>query len=467
MNIATVAKPLPNFKKRARIAISTTQKAIQSTKKARARLQGTFDFAAKGRGGVLADGFGLGAEVDEVGGVDGERGDVEVGAEGAHLFGVFCGDGGGVPGARRGGKDLETVGTAVDGALDGGPSAAGGGEVDTDAFAGWCHRSMVVPRALSWSTEQEGGSIVLGSEEEIVIRLGQQSAAPGRNATKRRTARLQAGARCRCLVSAVLWMCGVPGMRGALAQELNLNPTRPTVANSATVQGKGVLQVETGYDAYPQRVPGNQQTVDTALFYTPEAWLRLDFSWTGFAHESGDGETVNGVGTVQIGCKVVLKKEEYHRRMLGFGIQYEAELPTASQHALQGYGQQAIVLVNHHYGKNGDLDVIANGSVVQTDCRTAAGCSYGGQQSVALSYHVQKQTRIYAEVFGQNVSQSNTPPGTYVFGGFYHQFGEQFGIDGGMRFGVSDHSASVGTTVGLVFGRRLRGEGSAQGGVRP
>jgi hypothetical protein len=69
---------------------------------------------------------------------------------------------------------------------------------------------------------------------------------------------------------------------------------------------------------------------------------------------------------------------------------------------------------------------------------------------------------VYAEIFGQNVSQSNTPPGTYVFGGFYRQLGEAFGIDGGMRFGVSDHAASVGSTIGLVFGRRLRSDAAAK-----
>ena len=136
-------------------------------------------------------------------------------------------------------------------------------------------------------------------------------------------------------------------------------------------------------------------------------------------------------------------------------MQYEAELPTASSAELQGYGQQLIFLANHHYGPGGDLDVIVNGSVVQSDCDLPTGCHYGGQQSVAFSYHLQKATRLYAEVFGQNVSQSNTPPGTYVFGGFYHQFGQAFGIDGGVRFGVSRNAASVGTTVGIVFGRRL------------
>ena len=64
----------------------------------------------------------------------------------------------------------------------------------------------------------------------------------------------------------------------ASAQELNLSPSRPTVANAATVQGAGVLQVETGYDAYPQRVPGNQQTFDTSITYAPLSKLRVDFT---------------------------------------------------------------------------------------------------------------------------------------------------------------------------------------------
>lgn len=244
------------------------------------------------------------------------------------------------------------------------------------------------------------------------------------------------------------------------AQEINLNPTRPTVANAATIQSKGVLQIETGYDAYPQKVPGNQQTIDTAFFYTPLERLRLDFDWSAYNHQEGGGQTVNGVGTIEIGGKVLVRKEQYHRGPPAFGIQYEAELPTASEHSLQGYGQQAILLLNHHYLKDGNLDVIANGSIVQSDCQTTSGCSYGGQQSFSVSYHLQKQTRLYAEIFGQNVSQSNTPPGTYVFGGFYHAFSDTFGIDGGMRFGVSDHSASVGTTIGVVFGKRLHSEAS-------
>ncbi len=238
------------------------------------------------------------------------------------------------------------------------------------------------------------------------------------------------------------------------AQDLALAPTRPTIANSSTIQDKGVLQVETGYDVYPQRVPGDQQTVAASFYYAPLARLRLDFNWSAFSHQEDEDGTANGIGTIQIGGKVEMHKEEYHHRIPGVAVQYEAELPTASKSALQGYGQQAILLVNHHYGRNGDLDLMVNGSVVQ-DCEKAR-CSYGGQQSIAVSYHLQKQTRLYVEAFGQNVSQADTPPGSYVFTGFYRQFSQAFGIDGGLRFGVSDHSASVGTTFGLVFGKRLR-----------
>ena len=240
----------------------------------------------------------------------------------------------------------------------------------------------------------------------------------------------------------------------AKGQDLDLNPTRPTVANSAGIQNKGVLQIEIGYDAYPQRIPGNNMTLDTLTMYTPFDRLRLDFDWSAFSHQANETSTANGVGTIQIGGKVEVKKEDYHKVAPGFAVQYEAELPTASNDPLQGKGQQAILLVNHHYGQDGDVDVMVNGSVVQ-DCSTGPRCSYGGQQSAAVSFHVTKPTRLYVEVFTQNVSQSNTSPGTYVFGGLYHPFGESFGIDGGVRFGVSDHSASFGTTVGLVFGKRL------------
>ena len=134
--------------------------------------------------------------------------------------------------------------------------------------------------------------------------------------------------------------------------------------------------------------------------------------------------------------------------------------PTASSSALNNLGQQFILLVNHHYGPTGDLDLIANASIVQANCPHGPQprqppCSYGGQQAVSVSFHVTKSTRLYGEAFAQNVSQSNTPPGTYLFGGFYHPFSNSFGLDGGVRFGVSRNSASIGTTIGLVFGKKL------------
>ncbi|MCU1327526.1 MAG: hypothetical protein JWN34_2896 [Bryobacterales bacterium] len=239
------------------------------------------------------------------------------------------------------------------------------------------------------------------------------------------------------------------------AQDLNLSPTRPTVANSVTIQDKGVLQVETGYDAFPQHSSGNQHTVAASLYYVPLKRLRLDFGWSPFSHQEGDDGTVNGVGTIQLGGKVVLVNEEHSRAKPGVAVQYEAQLPTASDQVLQGFGQQIILLLNHHYGPNGVIDVIVNGSLVQSDCQTRSGCRYGGQQSFALSYHIDPKTRLYAEVFGQNISQSNAPPGTYAFGGFYHRFSDSFGLNGGMRFGLTNHSATIGSTIGVVFGRRI------------
>ena len=58
------------------------------------------------------------------------------------------------------------------------------------------------------------------------------------------------------------------------------------------MQNRVVLQVETGYDTFPQPVPGNQQTVDMTFTYTPltrsnvRAWFdnrmkKILLSWSG------------------------------------------------------------------------------------------------------------------------------------------------------------------------------------------
>jgi hypothetical protein len=95
---------------------------------------------------------------------------------------------------------------------------------------------------------------------------------------------------------------------GAHAQDLDLSPTRSTIANSAAIQSTGVLQVESGYDAFPQETPGNQQTVDTLIAYSALPRLRLDFGWSAFNHQVEGGDVVNGIGTIAIGGKIELKK---------------------------------------------------------------------------------------------------------------------------------------------------------------
>ena len=250
-----------------------------------------------------------------------------------------------------------------------------------------------------------------------------------------------------------LWICLSCTQITQAEEKLELSPNRPTVANAATMQGKGILQFEVGYDAYPQTLPGAQQTVDTSLYYTPWENARLDFSWSPFSRIQSPDQQATGVGTVQMGTKIVFVKDQTHRWLPGLGFQYEAELPTATDDALNGYGQQAIFLMDHHFGR---AHLILNGSVVQTDCQTKSGCTVGGQQSVAVTFKATPHTSLYAETFAQNVGQSNTPPGTYVFGGFQHRLREGISLNGGLRFGVSDHSASIGTTVGLVFGKRLK-----------
>ncbi len=257
----------------------------------------------------------------------------------------------------------------------------------------------------------------------------------------------------RAVVTLVLALTLLISVPGQTQEKISLNPTRPTVSNGSSLQSKGVVQVEAGYDAYPSSKPGEQQTFDTAVYYTPYSRLRLDLTWSSLAQVDVPENRATGIGTMQLGAKVLLVGDLTHRGVPGVGLQYEAELPTADDKALQTYGQQIILLVNHHVGP---VNFIANASMVQTGCQTARGCAIGGQQAVALSYRVAKRTSLYTEAFAQNVAQSNSPPGTYIFGGFLHRFSDTFGLDGGLRFGVSDGAARFGTTIGIVYGKRVR-----------
>src|SRR5690242_8874642 len=93
---------------------------------------------------------------------------------------------------------------------------------------------------------------------------------------------------CPCVVAIVFAsaLLSIPSR----AQAPDLNPTRPTVANSAAIQGKGVLQVEVGYDSYPQAVLGRQDTLGLLATYVPLQRLRLDFGWSPYAYRHDEDD---------------------------------------------------------------------------------------------------------------------------------------------------------------------------------
>ena len=128
-----------------------------------------------------------------------------------------------------------------------------------------------------------------------------------------------------------LLVCLASSAQCARAQEFDLNPTRPTIANSVGIQSKGVLQVEVGQDSYPELIPGDQQTSAISIFYAPLDRLRLDLGWSALASQITPTTSDQGVGTLQLGGKFILRQEAYHKAYLGLAVQYEATLPTASQ----------------------------------------------------------------------------------------------------------------------------------------
>jgi hypothetical protein len=249
-----------------------------------------------------------------------------------------------------------------------------------------------------------------------------------------------------------LIVVGLASCAAAAAQDNSnlINSSRPTISTSSGIQDKGVLQVELGYDGYPGTPPGNQQAFAVTIYYAITSRVRVDFAVDPIQTSNLSGPPASkstGVGTIALGGKVVVLPEKTYP---GIAIQYEGQLPTASNAGLQGEGQQAILLVSRHWQK---YTIQAAPSFVEVNCQQR--CQLGGQQALAFGYDTSAKTTLYAEAWGQNVATSNTLPGSYVFAGFLHKFNDNVALNGGLRFGVSDHSSSFGPTLGLTFGRRL------------
>jgi len=121
-------------------------------------------------------------------------------------------------------------------------------------------------------------------------------------------------------------------------EEDYISPVRPTVSDSAKIQKKGVLQIETGGD-FEFRSPEflDRQSTPLGIYFAVNDRLRLDFEIDAVASErdlSGRRET--GVGDVHLGFKAIARDKPKERLAVAFA--YSVKLPTASEEKNLGTG---------------------------------------------------------------------------------------------------------------------------------
>jgi len=118
-----------------------------------------------------------------------------------------------------------------------------------------------------------------------------------------------------------------------------IDPTRPTVSESATIQKKGVLQLEYGgdfdFDAPDFR---NRQSAPLDLQFAVNKRLRLDLSFdTVVSQKDLMGMRESGIGDVHLGFKAIARDKPKEKLAIAFA--YSVKIPTASDEKELGTGR--------------------------------------------------------------------------------------------------------------------------------
>jgi hypothetical protein len=154
-------------------------------------------------------------------------------------------------------------------------------------------------------------------------------------------------------------------------------PSRPTVAEPADIQRKGVLQLEFGPDAeFDAKELRNQQTTLLDLRFAALSRLLLDFQLETVKSQVDrtDGR-MTGVGDAIIGLQVVAFKRTGYPT---FAFAYLSKLPTASKEKNLGNGRvdhKPVLLINDQLGA---FDLSVNAAYLNVGERIAAAALTAG-----------------------------------------------------------------------------------------
>lgn len=231
-----------------------------------------------------------------------------------------------------------------------------------------------------------------------------------------------------------------------------ISPVRPTVSESASIQKKGVLQVEYGAD-FDFNAPDfrNRQTAPSGIYFAVNKRLRLDFEFeTAASRENRMRMRETGIGDVNLGFKAIARDKPKERLAVAFS--YSIKLPAASEEKDLGTGRidhNLRAIFNRTYGKN---DFVVNFSYLNVGRGGGSDRRDSGAQ-VVFTYEreLPKRFGIIIETSGNTVDEQQ-PRGIYTLGALTYKINKRLRFDLGARPGFGRAAPNFNLFFGLSVG---------------
>ena len=225
-------------------------------------------------------------------------------------------------------------------------------------------------------------------------------------------------------------------------------PVRPSVSESARIQKKGVLQIESGAD-FDFAAPDfrNQQAASLNAYIAATKYLRLDFEFEPATSQKNRMQTrETGVGDVNLGFKTIARDKPDER--LGVAFSYSIKLPTASREKDLGTGKvnhNLRAILNRTLGKN---DFIVNFSYLNVGREMTDKRDSGAQVILRYDRDFTKKFGLVNELFGNTVDEEQTR-GIYYLGALTYKPNKKLRFDAGVRPGFGRAAPRFGFFFGL------------------
>lgn len=234
-------------------------------------------------------------------------------------------------------------------------------------------------------------------------------------------------------------------------EEKYIEPSRPTVANSAEFQKPGVLQVEYGYDGiFRGEDFRSQQTAPLTVRFAASKRLLFDFSIDSIESEKTEMQPrETGVGDTRVGFQLLALSDTKKHPALAFA--YYVKAPTASFEKGLGTGRTDHKVVALLSKKVGETDIDFNVAYLNVGREENDRRASGGQAAVSFTREIKNNFGFIGELAGQS-EDDVLPRGIFALGALTYKFSERVQFDAGMRFGLNKEAPRAGVFAGITVG---------------